>query len=163
MIGDEGLRRLYRRIPTGAFCRDCHECAIRCSGEIRLCRWEWDALCDYIDAEISPEQLAQLVAQDKTLEIEGHVVGRFCILYDTVARRCAVYPVRPLICRLLGHVVFLPCPSGKVPSVLRDGPEIMQQYAALDLRTFAQWSAAAPNRAIAQALRNEEELPSCRS
>ena len=91
-------------------------------------------------------------------ELGDGVTERFCVLYDRREGGCAVYPVRPLVCRLLGHVEFMPCPFGRVPSVLPDGPAIMQRYAQLDLRTLAEWFAEEPPPKLARALRHREEL-----
>lgn len=141
MTRDE-LLAIYSRIPTESTCRDCHECAIRCSGAIPLARCEWEDIAAYIDAHMSPLELERLLAQDKRFEIADGVWEEFCILYDVVALRCAVYPVRPLVCRLLGHVEFMPCPLSRVPSALPDGPEIMWRYAQLERKTLAEWLAA---------------------
>ena len=70
-----------------------------------------------------------------------------------------MYGARPLVCRMLGHVEFMPCPYGYVPATINDGPEIMQRYSELELRTFAQWARVAPSLKMARALRDREESP----
>lgn len=140
----EELRALYGRIPTESTCRDCHGCATRCSGAIPAARYEWEDIAAYIESRLTAAEFERLLAQDKGFEIADGVWERFCILYDVVALRCAVYPVRPLVCRLLGHVEFMPCPLGRVSGVLPDGPEIMWRYAQLERRALAEWLVADP-------------------
>ena len=152
MTRDE-LQALFSRIPTEPTCCGCHECAIRCSGAIPVARCEWEDIAAYIAEHLSAVELESLLAQDKRFEIADGVWVEFCILYDVVGLHCAVYPVRPLVCRLLGHVEFMPCPLSRVPSVLPDGPEIMRRYAQLERRTLAEWLAADPPRRVARGLR----------
>jgi Fe-S-cluster containining protein len=66
-----------------------------------------------------------------------------CRFRDTSARACAVYPVRPLVCRLMGHVEWMPCPVGAVDRAAptADALALMEAYARLDRRTYAQWTA----------------------
>lgn len=37
-----------------------------------------------------------------------------CRFRDERAGRCRVYPVRPFVCRIMGHVPWLPCPTERV-------------------------------------------------
>ena len=155
------LRAIYASIPTVRQCENCHDCAIRCSGAIKVAACEWLAIRDHIERHIPPSTLQRLLTEDKTFEIADEIRERFCILYDMSSRRCAVYPVRPLVCRLLGHVEFMPCPMGRIERVLVDGPGIMQRYAEMDLRTFSDWSTLAPSAVVARALSDGEEGSAC--
>lgn len=68
----------------------------------------------------------------------------YCPLYDRAAGACLVYPVRPLVCRLLGFVEWMPCPLGRDLAVLADGPRLMVEYARLRPEPIAAWLERAP-------------------
>lgn len=166
------LTAVYRRIPTGRTCDGCHRCAIRCAGSIPFAPAEWDAVAEYVAREISDERLARVLAEDKefwlveppeggwpeppplrhgaslvevlTHRPEQFLLGRHCPLYDRAAERCMVYPVRPLVCRLLGFVEWMPCPAGLDLPVLADGPWLMLDYALLRPRPIDEWLAERP-------------------
>lgn len=140
------LEELYARIPTDAYCAGCHACAIKCSGAIPFAREEWERVRQFAAERIGDENLRALLVQDKTFRPDptSEFVARFCPLYDMTARRCAVYPVRPLICRLLGFVEWLPCPLGRALPALADGVEIMRAYYAMDVRPVDDWLKVAP-------------------
>jgi Fe-S-cluster containining protein len=150
---EQELQALYAAIPTERYCRGCHDCAIRCGGgAISLAETEWRAIACYIEEHLDVERLASLLAEAKTFEIADCVTDEFCILYDMQEKGCSIYPARPLVCRLLGHVEFMPCPTGRVPRVLPDGHRIMQRYAELRRLTFAEWFALAPTPRVEAAL-----------
>jgi hypothetical protein len=46
-----------------------------------------------------------------------------------------------MICRLFGHVEWLPCPIAKVEEVVPGGVSLMQAYSAEPRKTFAGWAA----------------------
>lgn len=57
----------------------------------------------------------------------------FCPYLQT-DKRCAIYPVRPFLCRILGTSSVLPCPLGKIKSVkLLNKPQSDALYAAIYL------------------------------
>lgn len=62
-----------------------------------------------------------------------------CRFRDTERDNCAIYPVRPLICRLFGHVEWLPCPIERVERNDPGGVDAMRLYAGLTLRTYEEW------------------------
>ncbi len=131
----------------------CHECALRCAGDISMCRWEWERVRRYLDRQLGPAALRRLLAQDKTIDLGDGVLERHCLFYDTERRLCAIYPVRPLACRLMGHAEFFPCPIGKVERWLDDAPQIMQDYAELELKPTSAWLSIAPPRALREQAR----------
>ena len=53
------------------------------------------------------------------------------------------YPIR-LVCRLLGHVEWMPCPIEKVVKRIEtpDALQLMQAYAQIERRTFEGWEEA---------------------
>jgi Fe-S-cluster containining protein len=63
-----------------------------------------------------------------------------CRFRDVARGRCSIYPVRPLICRLFGHVEWLPCPIQKVPAPTPGGVEVMRRYGDVPQKTYEEWA-----------------------
>lgn len=136
-------------------CHGCTACALRCASDVPASRAEWNALQNYIEAQDAPDQ-ARIVAvqqQDKSVDLGDDVQVEMCRYWDTENSLCAVYPVRPLACRLLGHVEWMPCPIEKVPHSLplTQSLELMQSYAEFERKTFAEWEAEQADNKLTQA------------
>lgn len=126
-------------------CHGCDACGLRCAAGVPVSREEASALRAYLSG-CSAETLAEIArveAQDKTVDLGDQVTVQMCRYRDMEAGRCVVYPARPLVCRLLGHVEWMPCPIEKVrrPLPTADALELMRAYAGLERRTFEQWEA----------------------
>jgi hypothetical protein len=124
-------------------CDGCTACWLRCSDGVQATREEWEAIERLIEEFPASERSAveQVVAQDKSVDLGDDVHVAMCRFFDMQTRRCAVYDARPLVCRLLGHVEWLPCPIEKVPHVL-DTPmalSLIRAYSEQVRRTFAEW------------------------
>jgi len=124
-------------------CNGCSACYLRCADGVQATRAEWRALQDYI-AAAPPAKRAEIdavMAQDKTVDLGDEVTVSLCRYFDMDTRTCAVYPARPLVCRLLGHVEWLPCPIENVPRPLPTplALELMRAYAREERKTFAEW------------------------
>jgi Fe-S-cluster containining protein len=126
-------------------CNGCTACALRCAADVPASRDEWDALQAYIAQASEEEQahIAHVQAQDKTVSLGDDVTVQMCRYWDAETQHCVVYPVRPLACRLLGHVEWMPCPIEKVPAPIptENALRLMRAYARFDRRTFAEWEA----------------------
>ncbi len=87
-----------------------------------------------------------MLAQDKAFRPDprAEYIARYCPLYDVAGRCCAVYPVRPLVCRLLGYVEWMPCPVGRALPPLADRVALMCDYYAMAVRPVGQWLTDAP-------------------
>ena len=124
-------------------CNGCTECYLRCSADVPASHTEWEMLQNYIAAMTVSERasLARIEAQDKSVDLGDEVSVSMCRYFDMTTRRCAVYTVRPLVCRLLGHVEWMPCPIEKVPHPIPtpDALALLRSYAELERRTFAEW------------------------
>ena len=124
-------------------CNGCDACGLRCAAGVPASRDEWDALQTYLSslsaAEIS--EIARVEAQDKTVDLGDEVTVQMCRYRDMERGRCVVYPARPLVCRLLGHVEWMPCPIEKVPKMVptADALELTRAYADFERRTFEAW------------------------
>jgi hypothetical protein len=62
-----------------------------------------------------------------------------CRFRDAERGRCSIYPVRPLVCRLFGHVEWLPCPIQKITAPHPGGVDAMRRYGEAPLRTYEEW------------------------
>jgi len=125
------------------FCDGCTACALRCSAEVPAARHEWEAIRTYL-AGLSPERraaIADIEAQEKSVDLGDGVRVSMCRYYDMTQDRCSIYPVRPLVCRILGHVEWMPCPIDRIPSMLPTPTalHLMDAYADLERRTLDEW------------------------
>ncbi len=124
-------------------CHGCTACALRCASDVPASRAEWESLQNYLAAqdEATQSHIAAIEAQDKTVDLGDGVNVEMCRYWDTENSLCAVYPVRPLACRLLGHVEWMPCPIEKVPHTLpiSQSLELMRSYAQFERKPFAEW------------------------
>ena len=124
-------------------CDGCDQCGLRCAAGVPASRDEWDTLQSFLAgiSEAERAEIRRVEAQDKTVDLGDEVTVQMCRYRDMEAGRCVVYPARPLICRLLGHVEWLPCPIEKVPGAIEtaDAVALMQSYAQFKRRTFEEW------------------------
>lgn len=152
----EGLKQ-HAELQTGCeaqmrldVCSGCDACWLRCAHDVPASCEEWDRLQQYLaDAsEAEKTQIARVLAQDKTVDLGDEVTVQMCRYFDMETHACAVYPARPLACRLLGHVPWMPCPIEKVPAVLPvdNALALMRSYARFTRHTFAEWEELAANK-----------------
>ncbi len=88
-----------------------------------------------------PRQVTRVFEQEKTVAWFEDIQIDQCLFYDVTKQRCIVYPARPLVCRLFGHVEWLPCPLGRTLPMLRDGLGVIQTYSGEKRATFGDWCA----------------------
>ncbi len=104
---------------------------------------EWKAAVDFISALSSTdrEALSSVLEQDKTMSLGDGVTVEMCRFFDMETERCAIYPVRPLMCRLMGHVEWMPCPIELVERTLPTGEALqaMADYALERRQPAAAW------------------------
>lgn len=135
------LQDIYSQLPTERYCSGCHACAIRCSGGVPAAPEEWVRMRDYLKQRVPCREVARLFQQDKRHQVAPGYTTEFCPLYDVETRRCAVYPVRPLICRMLGFVEWMPCPLERPLPIVPTAHEWMREYAMLGPRPIPRWIA----------------------
>lgn len=121
------LAEVRARLPT-ADCSGCEGCASRCVGNLRITRTEFEQIREYLGGG----------GFFPVVREHGRML-RSCEFSDPDGPRCMIYPVRPLICRLFGLVEWLPCPLGRVPVRVEEGPNIMEQYRRFERKTYRQW------------------------
>ncbi len=119
-------------------CDGCHECGLRCTSGIQMTRTEFERIVAHLHT-LEAWQVTRVLEQDKRVVWFEDIETEACLFYDVPKRRCIIYPVRPLICRLFGHVPWLPCPIGECLSQLQDGVGLIQTYAQERRATFAEW------------------------
>ncbi len=131
-------------------CNGCDSCGLRCASGVPATEAEWESLQRFLTACSPAEraEIAKVEAQDKSVDLGDGVAVTMCRYRDMAAGRCVVYPVRPLVCRLLGHVEWMPCPIEKVPQPIPtpDALALLQAYACFDRKTFEEWKAADNDR-----------------
>jgi len=129
-------------------CNGCDACGLRCAAGVPAARGEWESIQSFLSSCLGTEraEIARVEAQDKSVDLGDGVTVTMCRYRDMEAGRCVVYPARPLVCRLLGHVEWMPCPIEKVPKPIStpDALLLMQAYARFERKTFEEWETAEP-------------------
>ena len=131
-----------------AVCNGCDACGLRCAAGVPATSQEWETLRAHLAglSEAEREDIRRVEAQDKTVDLGDEVSVQMCRYRDMERGRCVVYPARPLVCRLLGHVEWMPCPIEKVPQRIAtaDAVALMQAYAGFARKTFEEWERGEP-------------------
>jgi Fe-S-cluster containining protein len=138
---DTQLRVFTDRIDQSP-CDGCDHCGTRCTSGIQVLRSEYEAALVEM-RRLPAGEVERVLGQQKQLPIPGtDEIYPACEFRDTEHGRCLIYPARPTICRLFGHVEWLPCPIFKVEKVQPGAVPLMQSYATEPRKTFADWAAA---------------------
>ncbi len=124
-------------------CDGCDGCGQRCTDGFLVTRAEWEAARDYLTAQ-PLEVRARLSRQPREIpwpgaEDSGATVA-VCPFRDQENALCAIYPVRPTVCRLFGHTSWLPCPIEAVSSVPDGSAALWNMYRDFERRTWAEWA-----------------------
>jgi hypothetical protein len=134
------IRSFMDRIDQSP-CDGCDHCGTRCTAGIQVLRGEYEAAVAEL-ARLPAAETARVLGQEKQLPIPGtEETYTACEFRDVEQGRCLIYPARPMICRLFGHVEWLPCPIAKVEKVVPGAVPLMQAYAGEPRKTFADWAA----------------------
>src|SRR5437016_4012157 len=122
-------------------CHGCDHCGLRCEAGVQMSREEYGAVQQYVAGSSNRPGIETVTRQDKRMDLGYGVSVLMCRYRDMELGRCSVYSARPLICRLLGHVEWMPCPIEKVEKIAStaDALELMSVYALEDRRTFEEW------------------------
>ena len=110
-------------IPKHTNCVNCGSCC----GLIPLSSRELKAIKDYV------------AANDVAI---GKASVMNCPFRDEANKRCAIYPVRPLMCRLMGVAKGCDCPNGNSHNI--NGSVFMDDYEFGDtvILNFVKWGEA---------------------
>src|SRR5207248_301754 len=122
-------------------CDGCDECGTRCTAGIQVLESEYRAIEEEL-ARLPAEEVARVLGQEKRVPIPGSEERYTACRFRNVERgRCLIYQARPAICRLFGHVQWLPCPIFKITAHAPGAVELMQAYAGETRKTFEEWEA----------------------
>ena len=137
----DGLYGFVRRIDQSP-CQGCDGCGARCVSGFQISLIEFRRIQDFL-ATTEGAVARSVESFPKVQPYPGdHTAGATyvaCRFRNTERDNCAIYPVRPLICRLFGHVEWLPCPIERVERTDPGGVEAIGRYAGLRLRTYEEW------------------------
>jgi hypothetical protein len=116
-------------------CDGCHGCGLRCTEGIAMSRSEFEAVR-------AAAGCGTPVAR-QTVDLGEGLVVRMCRFWDPEAG-CAVYAARPLVCRMMGTVEWMPCPLGQAPQPASAAVVLPHwlAYAEEGLKTYEEWEAA---------------------
>jgi Fe-S-cluster containining protein len=122
-------------------CNGCNLCYLRCEERVPFSRGEFERVRMYIQSHRERECIEEVMTLDKREDMGDEVFFRLCRFLNKETNGCMVYPVRPLMCRLMGHIPFMPCPVDRVESELseEDTRHILDLYAKEDRRTWNEW------------------------
>jgi Fe-S-cluster containining protein len=120
-------------------CNGCDACGARCTEGVPMLAAEYRAILGYLESAEGEEAL-RVEQQNKRVPYPGtdDVYYTACRFRDVERGRCSIYPVRPVVCRLFGHVEWLPCPIEMIP-VTPGGPEAMVRYGTAPQKTYEEW------------------------
>jgi Fe-S-cluster containining protein len=122
-------------------CDGCDACGIRCTAGIQVLESEYRAIQAEL-ARLPAAEVARVLDQPKQVPIPGTEESyTACRFRDVERGRCLVYRARPAICRLFGHVEWLPCPIFKITTPAPGAVELMLAYAEQPRKTFEEWEA----------------------
>lgn len=121
-------------------CDGCTACAQRCIAGIQISEFEYTRIVEYLRAH-DPQLVRRTLEEPKERPWAAGVMVTACLFHDLRAARCLIAPVRPLVCRLFGHVPHLPCPRGVIAPD-RDATHILDAYTQQPLQTFQAWMIA---------------------
>jgi Fe-S-cluster containining protein len=123
-------------------CDGCDACGTRCTAGIQVLEGEYRAIAEELE-RLPAEEVARVLGQEKRVPIPGSEESyTACRFRDVERGRCLIYRARPAICRLFGHVEWLPCPIFKITSHAAGAVEVMQAYAGEERKTFEEWEEA---------------------
>jgi hypothetical protein len=143
-VGDVSTPREIDKDPAqggGDPCDGCHECGLRCTSGIQMTEPEFRRIVEYLRS-LDPRQVLRVLEQEKMVVWFEDIETEACLFYDVTKQRCIIYPVRPFVCRLFGRVEWLPCPRGKSVPPVRNGLELILDYAGEERAQFSEWCAS---------------------
>jgi len=89
-------------IPQHTRCTNCGECC----GPVPITKDEVEKISDYMKEHELPREVVS--RSHKMLE---------CVFRDSRKKRCSIYPVRPLVCRLFGVASGMTCLNGNTADI----------------------------------------------
>jgi len=133
--------RFVARLPM-AVCDGCDGCGQRCTSGFPV------SLEEAVEAfaafgRLPAAERRRVDSQPLQLPWPGDVdrIANFhrCRFRDAEFGRCSIYASRPTVCRLFGHVDWLPCPIEAVRPERDEARQLWREYRDRELRTFEEW------------------------
>ncbi len=125
-------------------CNGCTSCSLRCADDVPATLSEWIAIQTHISSLTGTEKatLSSIIAQNKQMDLGDDVYVGMCRFFDMNSHSCSIYNVRPLMCRLMGYLEWMPCPIGKVVDTLdtTSARALLREYSSVERRTLAEWA-----------------------
>lgn len=123
-------------------CDGCDACGDRCVEGFQVTQAEYRRMRDFW-SRLPEETRRRVGGKPREMPWPGvpEVTYTACRFRDPERRQCAIYPARPLVCRLFGHAEWLPCPIGRIPSPAKEARRLLEDYCREGRRTFAEWEA----------------------
>lgn len=123
-------------------CDGCDGCGTRCTSGFQVTYPEWLAVKTFL-AELPKAEAERLVSQTRTIPWPGAeetgATVTYCQFRDMEKNQCAIYPVRPTICRLFGQTSWLPCPIEAVTSYPVAAASFWNDYRTKKRKTWEEW------------------------
>lgn len=130
-------------------CDGCTACSHKCTTGVPMTHFEFAEIAERLAAD---PVAREVLHQDQADSACDGWQEQVCPFLDTTTRLCVIYPSRPLVCRLLGHVEWMPCPANKVRRTARtdEALTLLLQYAQLERHPFERWAKiqAQPNEVL---------------
>ncbi|MFN3650013.1 MAG: YkgJ family cysteine cluster protein [Armatimonadota bacterium] len=124
-------------------CNGCDECGARCIDGVPMLLPEFRAIRELLESEEGAEarrvELLPKVVPYPGTEMEDGVLYTACRFRDVERGCCSIYPVRPQVCRLFGHVEWLPCPIARIPAPAEGALAAMRRYGEAPQKTYEEW------------------------
>ncbi len=124
-------------------CGGCNQCSLRCANDVPFSQNEWAHVVQYLTNlnETERELVRRVEIQDKTVDLGDSVQVEMCRFFNMQNDHCMIYPVRPLMCRFMGHVEWMPCPINLVQRTIptSEALQVMEAYAREDRRESSGW------------------------
>ena len=125
-----------------SICDGCDACGARCTAGVPMLELEFEAIRSHLASD-QGDEARRGERQEKEVPYPGAEEYTYtaCRFRDVERGRCSIYPVRPVVCRLFGHVEWLPCPIEKVPAPVSGGIDAMKRYGSAPQKTYEEWLA----------------------
>lgn len=133
---DDLLNRLdYSR------CDCCSLCFTRCTAGVPMSRREFDIVRMYAQREAPVACDGAMRPRNPVIPIADGLAAEACRFLDIETRRCVVYPVRPLVCRMMGLVEWMPCPIGRAadPAPTAVALAAIEEYCMVERSDYETW------------------------
>ncbi len=132
------LSAVWEDLADLSVCNGCDGCGLRCTTDVPMTRAEWSRIRGYVDQ--SPGVRS---SRPRSIDVGDEIEVSVCEFRDTTAGRCRIYPVRPLVCRMMGHVPWMPCPIDRVRVIpaTATAKAMLEAYCGEPRRTYAEWDA----------------------